>query len=88
MKELTVSINPAALSVSIAQPTVGVGFGATIARDYSEVETYDGPYEITPTQETQVLETQNKRATANITVGPIPSNYGKITWDGSVLTVS
>lgn len=88
MNNLTVTINPAALSVSIAQPTVGVGFGVPIARDYSEVDTYDGPYEITPSQETQTLETQNKRATANITVGPIPSNYGKITWDGSTLTVS
>lgn len=49
---------------------------------------YDGPYEVTPTQETQVLRTSQKIATQNIVVNPIPPNYGLITWDGSVLTVS
>ena len=47
----------------------------------------------TPTQSTQ---TQTVSADAgydglqavNITVNPIPSNYGLITWDGAALTVS
>lgn len=49
---------------------------------------YTGPMVVTPTQETQVLETELKSVTGNIVVNPIPSNYGLITWDGSVLTVS
>lgn len=49
---------------------------------------YEGPTEITPTTQTQVLQTEMKTVTSNITVGPIPQNYGLITWDGSVLTVS
>lgn len=49
---------------------------------------YDGPIEITPSRETQVLETQGKILITNIVVNPIPKNYGLITWDGSVLTVS
>ena len=49
---------------------------------------YEGPYTVTPSQETQTLYTENKRATSNITIDPIPSNYGLITWDGSVITVS
>lgn len=52
------------------------------------VEEYGGPYEFTPTQGTQVIEIANKKATADITINPIPSNYGLITWNGSVLTVS
>ena len=49
---------------------------------------YQGPYEFTPTQSTQVVEIDGKRAEGNITINPIPSNYGLITWNGSVLTVS
>lgn len=49
---------------------------------------YTGEYEVTPTQETQILETKRKRMVRNVTVNPIPEYYGLITWDGSVLTVS
>ena len=51
-------------------------------------ERYEGEYEVTPTRYEQVLNTQGKQMLHNVTVHPIPSNYGLITWDGSVLTVS
>ena len=50
--------------------------------------TPDGITEITPSQDTQILQTSNKALTRNIVVNPIPSNYGLVTWNGSVLTVS
>lgn len=49
---------------------------------------YEGPYEVTPTQETQTLDTDSLYMRGNVTINPIPSNYGLITWNGSVLTVS
>ena len=49
---------------------------------------YGGPYEVTPSRDTQVLETRSKLATADIVINPIPSNYGLITYSGSILTVS
>lgn len=49
---------------------------------------YLGPYEVTPTQETQYLDTQFLTMTDNVKINPIPSNYGLITWNGSYLTVS
>ena len=49
---------------------------------------YTGETVITPTQETQILYTENKTVYSNITINPIPHNFGLITWDGSVLTVS
>lgn len=49
---------------------------------------YTGATEVTPTQQTQVLETADMVVPANITINPIPSNYGLITWNGSTLTVS
>lgn len=68
--------------------------GYSIAADIGEVtiigttEPYTGSYVFTPTQSTQIIEIENKRATADITINPIPSNYGLITWDGATLTVS
>lgn len=49
---------------------------------------YDGPYEVTPTARTQTLATDSLYMRGNITINPIPSNYGLITWNGSTLTVS
>lgn len=49
---------------------------------------YTGSYTVTPTRETQVLNTKDKVMTGNVTVNPIPQNYGLVTWNGSVLTVS
>ena len=37
---------------------------------------------------TQTLETDSLYMQGNITINPIPSNYGLITWNGSILTVS
>lgn len=52
------------------------------------IPNYLGPYTVTPTQYTQILSTENKKATQDIVINPIPSNYGLITWNGSFLTVS
>lgn len=52
------------------------------------IETYDGSYDVTPTGEQQILLTKHLRMAENVIVEPIPSNYGLITWNGSVLTVS
>ena len=53
-----------------------------------DLPVYDGVTEITPSQDTQILQTSNKVLTRNIVVNPIPSNYGLITWNGNTLTVS
>lgn len=84
----TVTFIPAQINVEITQPSMGVSTGTPIARDYVERDPYDGEYTITPTSETQILETKNFRMTDNIVVGAIPQNYGLITWNGSTLTVS
>lgn len=50
--------------------------------------TYDGAVTVTPGAETQVLRTGDRVVLSDITINPIPNNYGLITWDGAVLTVS
>ena len=62
--------------------------GAIDLPEIIDLPEYEGSYDVTPSDTTQTIEIKNKRATENIVINPIPSNYGKITWDGSVLTVS
>lgn len=52
------------------------------------VPVYPGPTEFTPTTETQTIAVSGYRLKEDITINPIPSNYGLITWDGSTLMVS
>lgn len=49
---------------------------------------YEGAYEVTPGPEAVVLETAGRAMAENVTINPIPSNYGLISWNGSTLTVS
>jgi len=49
---------------------------------------YHGEYTVTPSAETQTLPTRGKNLDQDVVINPIPSNYGLITWNGSVLTVS
>lgn len=86
--KLSVTINPQRITVDANPASVGIGIQPPIARDYMDRDPYEGEYTIDPTNEPQVLATAGKWARTDITINPIPSNYGKITWDGSVLTVS
>ena len=52
-----------------------------------DLPVYDGITEITPSQDTQVLQTSNKALTRNIIVNPIPEDYGRLLWSGNTLTV-
>jgi len=51
------------------------------------VEEYAGPYTFTPDEDTQIVEIEGLKATANITINPVPHTYGRIEWDGSSLFV-
>lgn len=65
-------------SISLEVEQEGVG-------DYPN---YTGAYTVTPTDEAQTLPSAFRVLTENITVEPIPSNYGKITWDGGTLIIT
>ena len=67
---------------------VDVSLGNSIVKEYVDTEAYIGEYEVTPSSETQTLDTTGKRMTRPVVVNPIPNNYGLITWNGSFLTVS
>lgn len=86
---MNVVIQPQTVGITINPQTMGVGFSPPIIRDYEyDREPYEGSYTITPTTSAQILQTENLRMTDNLTIEPIPSNYGLITWNGTILTVS
>lgn len=58
-----------------------------VRHDY-DGEIYAGGYEVTPADEQQVLATAGTYLTKNVVVKKIPSNYGKITWNGVVLRIT
>lgn len=49
---------------------------------------YGGPYEVTPSAETQILKTDALYMNGDVVINPVPSNYGLITYDGSGIRVS
>lgn len=87
MKLTAVFKPPQAVSVSVNADTMGVTLGTPVVKEYVDVQTYTGEYEVTPSAETQTLNTEGFRLTRNVTVNPIPQNYGLITYNGAVLTV-
>lgn len=53
-----------------------------------EIPAYEGPTVFTPSRETQIAPTKNKLLLDNITINPIPQNYGLVTYNGSIITIS
>ena len=79
---------PTALDVELCEPQLEWGVDEYVRVVTSDADPYDGPYEATPTRETQTFQTGGKLMTAAFVVNPIPSNYGLVEWTGAVLRVS
>ena len=62
-----------------------VGIITTIHEGLPE---YTGETTVTPTNESQILNTAQKSVLDNITVNAIPDTYGLIDFDDSTLTIS
>ena len=66
--------------------TFPIELSETIERPIGDY--YEGPYEFTPSDEEQTVPIAELVATENIKIKPVPSGYGKISWNGAYLTVS
>ena len=90
---MPVEIAPPGGTVTVLTPT----WTATASQGRWEVDvianvavapTYHGAYSVTPSATAQTLATGGLMMEGDVTVGAIPSNYGLITYDGVVITVS
>lgn len=77
------SIHIASVSGSTIRPA-----SIQIANVEFPEEPYEGEYTFTPTAEAQTIAINGKVALHNITIQPIPSNYGLVAWNGSTLTIT
>ena len=72
------------IGISPMEQHIDVEEGRVIVIKASE---YVGEYEVTPTSECQILNTTEKNMARDVIINPIPSNYGRIIWNGSELAV-
>ena len=63
------------------------GMALAVGAEIYASSAYHGDYSVTPTNQAQTLPTARKRLEQNVIVEPIPSNYGRISYSGSVITV-
>lgn len=85
---LTAVFEPQIVNVEISGDALSVGTGTPVVRALVERDPYTGDYTVTPGDSEIVLETRHLRMTDNVTINPVPSGWGKITWNGAFLTVS
>lgn len=83
---VTFATPPAFIATFSGGETLKAEFGTVI--EIPVTDYYEGDYSITPTTQEQIVPIMGLTARQNITVGAIPSNYGLVTWNGAVLTVS
>lgn len=82
--ELNVS-DSGAYDLGIGAPnSIDLGVGVAVIHGVH----YTGALTVTPSQNTQTLQTTGMVLDGDVVVDPIPSNYGLITWNGSALVIS
>ena len=59
----------------------------TISSGGGSVPVYPGPTEFTPSTQMQTIAVSGYRLKEDITIDPIPTNYGRLVWNGHTLTV-
>lgn len=75
------------MSIERTQTTVGMGYSDAINVIIRPINLQEKT--ATPSDETQVVTFDLEyQGLSKVTIDPIPSNYGKIGWDGSILTVT
>ena len=74
------------LGVSESEEAFPVALGISV--NTVAGEHYTGETDFTPSAEAQTIRTAGLIMDGDITIEPIPSNYGLITWNGSYIRVS
>lgn len=74
-------------AVSVASGALHVAKADIAHVDYPAV-LYTGEYEFIPSGEQQTIQINGRMAERDITIKPIPHNYGLVAWNGAFLTIS
>ena len=85
---LSVSSDQVTIPLGVSSDSEQIALGVNMVLVTGMPEHYGGSYEFQPSDSAQTISIRNMMADADIVIDPIPSNYGHISWNGSVLTVS
>lgn len=85
---MTVAANTAAVPMTVAATHDTIPITVSLSVSGRTSPEWQGAYVYTPTQAEQTIPMEGFVARQDITINPIPSNYGLITWNGATLTVS
>lgn len=76
------------MNISQDVPIIGMGMSTRTDVYVKPTAQYEGDTVFTPSATAQTISTAGLYMNDDLTINPIPSNYGLITWNGSTLTVS
>lgn len=85
--KVTVTVGVPDITVRAAVPGASAGLNAPVVKEYVNAPAWQGDYTFTAGDNEQTIVVAGYRMIQDIKIAPVPSNYGKIDWDGSTLTV-
>ena len=88
MTDVTVTVGVPGIEINAGTSGAAADLGSPVVKEFVNADPWEGAYEITPGDTEQVLGCEGYRMTQNVKVNAIPSNYGKISWNGAALTVT
>ena len=87
-KSINVSITTNSKAIDVSGSANTKAISVNVDKGLPTFPEYKGETTFTPSQHEQTVQTKNTLVQSNITIKPIPNNYGLITYNGSFITVS
>lgn len=84
---LSVQFGTPHLGVKFGTPSLGISTGNLIIRKGEETPPYTGDYTVTPSTQSQVLQTNGKKMTGDLTVESMPQGYVALPMEAYVGTI-
>ena len=75
------------ITIPMTVSTMDISVPMELGTEYHVFPEYNGPTEVVPNNNYQLLETANKVVREQILVHPIPSTYGRIVYSGGFLKI-
>lgn len=85
---MKVQTSTTCIPVTVSADKVELKTSLNVGYHLVESQKYKGGYRFIPSENEQVVQTANRVLLDNIVIAPIPSNWGRISYNGSYLTVS
>lgn len=86
--EFTSNIIEATATIMQNMVEADASLTTNVTHYHSDYPDYEGETVFTPTEYTQTIPTGHTVLLSDITINPIPSNYGRITYSGGIISIT